>query len=61
MSKLVFPASFPLTRGRRLRSQPWVRRLVAETTLTPADLVWPLILHDGKADRVPVATLPGVD
>lgn len=61
MSRFVFPASFPLTRGRRLRSQPWVRRLVAETTLTPADLVWPLILHDGRADRVPVATLPGVD
>ncbi|MGQ3316924.1 MAG: porphobilinogen synthase, partial [Brevundimonas sp.] len=42
------------------RSQPWVRRLVAETTLTPADLVWPLIVHDGKEDRVPVTSMPGV-
>ena len=33
------PAAFPYARPRRLRSSPWVRRLVAETVLTPADLV----------------------
>ena len=54
------PAAFPYARPRRLRSSPWVRRLVAETTLTPADLVWPLIVHDGTEDRVPVASMPGV-
>ena len=54
------PAAFPYARPRRLRSSPWARRLVAETTLTPADLVWPLIVHDGKEDRVPVASMPGV-
>ena len=54
------PAPFPLARPRRLRSSPWVRRLVAETTLTPADLIWPLIVHDGTEDRVPVASMPGV-
>ena len=54
------PAPFPLARPRRLRSSPWVRRLVAETTLTPADLIWPLIVHDGAEDRVPVASMPGV-
>ncbi|WP_295240981.1 porphobilinogen synthase [uncultured Brevundimonas sp.] len=54
------PAPFPLARPRRLRSSPWVRRLVAETTLTPADLIWPLIVHDGAQDRVPVASMPGV-
>jgi len=54
------PAAFPYARPRRLRSQPWVRRLVAETTLTPADLIWPLIVHDGAEDRVPVASMPGV-
>jgi porphobilinogen synthase len=37
-----------------------LRRLVAETILTPADLVWPLIVHDGAEDRVPVASMPGV-
>ncbi|RZJ41640.1 MAG: porphobilinogen synthase [Brevundimonas sp.] len=54
------PAAYPYARPRRLRASPWVRRLVAETTLTPADLVWPLIVHDGKEDRVPVASMPGV-
>ncbi|WP_439473025.1 porphobilinogen synthase [Brevundimonas sp.] len=54
------PAAFPYARPRRLRSSPWVRKLVAETTLTPADLVWPLIVHDGKEDRAPVASMPGV-
>lgn len=54
------PAAFPYARPRRLRSQPWVRRLVAETTLTPADLIWPLIVHDGAQDRQPVASMPGV-
>ena len=54
------PAPFPLARPRRLRSSSWVRRLVAETTLTPADLIWPLIVHDGAEDRVPVASMPGV-
>lgn len=54
------PAAFPYARPRRLRSQPWVRRLVAETTLTPADLIWPLIVHDGPEDRQPVVSMPGV-
>ena len=54
------PAAFPYARPRRLRSAPWVRRLTAETTLTPADLVWPLIVHDGTEERVPVASMPGV-
>jgi len=54
------PAAFPYARPRRLRSQPWVRRLVAETTLTPADLIWPIIVHDGAEDRQAVASMPGV-
>lgn len=54
------PAPFPLARPRRLRANPWVRRLVAETTLTPADLIWPLIVHDGAENRQPVASMPGV-
>ncbi len=60
MTQPFAPAAFPYARPRRLRSQPWVRRLVAETTLTPADLVWPLIVHDGADERVAVASMPGV-
>jgi porphobilinogen synthase len=54
------PAPFPLARPRRLRASPWVRRLVAEITVTPADLIWPLIVHDGADDRVAVPSMPGV-
>jgi len=54
------PAAFPYARPRRLRASPWVRRLTAETTLTPGDLIWPLIVHDGKEDRVAVPSMPGV-
>jgi porphobilinogen synthase len=57
-----FPiAPFPALRFRRLRQADWVRRLVRETALTPADLVWPIIVHDGEEPRVPVASMPGVD
>ncbi|MBN8552949.1 MAG: porphobilinogen synthase [Caulobacterales bacterium] len=55
------PAPFPLARPRRLRRSPWLRRLVAETVLTPADLVWPLIIHDGPDARIAVPSMPGVD
>jgi len=57
---LFAPAPFPLARPRRLRASPWVRRLVAENTVTPADLIWPLIVHDGAEDRAPVPSMPGV-
>jgi porphobilinogen synthase len=60
MTLIVPPAPFPLARPRRLRSAPWIRRMVAETTLTPSDLIWPLIVHDGAEDRVPVPSMPGV-
>jgi porphobilinogen synthase len=55
------PAPFPAARPRRLRRTPWVRSLVAEHVLTPSDLIWPLIVHDGAEDRVPVPSMPGVD
>ncbi|MDZ4867302.1 MAG: porphobilinogen synthase [Alphaproteobacteria bacterium] len=52
---------FPTTRMRRLRRTEWSRRLVAESTLTSADLIWPLFLVDGTNKREPVASMPGVD
>ena len=55
-----FPQAFPATRMRRLRQSPWIRSLVAENTLTPADLVWAIFVHDGDG-RVPVGSLPGID
>ncbi|MCA8901374.1 MAG: porphobilinogen synthase, partial [Hyphomonas sp.] len=56
----TYPQAFPATRMRRLRQSPWVRSLVAENVLTPADLVWAAFIHDGEG-RVPVGSLPGID
>lgn len=55
------PAPFPASRPRRLRQAPWIRALVAESVLTPADFIWPLIVHDGDEARVAVPSMPGVD
>ncbi|MBS0472050.1 MAG: porphobilinogen synthase [Proteobacteria bacterium] len=54
-------ASFPATRMRRLRRHDWTRKLVAESTLTPADLIWPLFPIDGTNAREPVASMPGAE
>jgi len=45
---------------RRLRQADWIRRLVRETTLTPADLIWSMVVHEGEG-RVPVGSMPGVE
>ncbi len=57
----VATGGYPTTRLRRNRKAPWTRRLVAETTLTTSDLVWPIFLVDGADRRTPVAHMPGVD
>ena len=51
---------FPATRLRRNRQHDWLRRAVAETALAPADLVWPVFVHDHEAS-LPVASMPGVE
>ncbi|HYW15839.1 MAG TPA: porphobilinogen synthase [Allosphingosinicella sp.] len=53
-------AAFPALRLRRTRSAAWSRALFAETVLTPADLIWPLFIAEGRGIEEPVASLPGV-
>src|SRR3954451_160564 len=53
-------ASFPALRLRRTRSSAWSRALMAETVLTPSDLIWPLFITEGEGVEVPIPTLPGV-
>jgi porphobilinogen synthase len=52
--------SFPQRRMRRLRRTPALRRLVAETVVTPDDFVAPLFVREGIDDPHPIASLPGV-
>jgi porphobilinogen synthase len=54
-------AAFPATRLRRLRRQPWTRRLVAENTLSTSDLIWPVFIVDGQQRTEPVPSMPGVN
>ncbi|MEO1473421.1 MAG: porphobilinogen synthase [Pseudomonadota bacterium] len=56
-----FPQAFPATRLRRLRQSQWIRNLAGETTLSPRDLIWSIVVHDGDAPRDPVDSMPGID
>ena len=42
-------------------STPWSRRLVQETVLTTADLIWPLFVTPGKGVREPVESMPAAE
>jgi porphobilinogen synthase len=53
-------AGFPVVRPRRLRRTAALRRLVAQTSLRPADLVLPLFVKEGIDEPQPVASMPGV-
>ena len=51
--------SYPFTRLRRLRQAPFIRDLVRETRLAPANLIQPLFVAEGTLAG-PVASMPGV-
>ena len=53
-------APYPALRLRRLRQSDWVRRMVRETVLTPSDLIWSMVVHEGEG-RIPVGSMPGVE
>jgi porphobilinogen synthase len=56
---------FPAVRPRRLRRSAALRRMVRETTLSPADFVYPifveegLFLEEGRQARREIASMPG--
>jgi porphobilinogen synthase len=54
-------APFPAGRPRRLRRDAFTRNLVREYTLTANDLIYPVFVVDGKQQRQPVASMPGVE
>jgi porphobilinogen synthase len=53
-------ASFPRSRPRRLRHTPKLREAVRETTLTPADFIYPLFVVHGAGIRKPIGSMPGI-
>lgn len=58
---IVTTGKFPAIRLRRTRQYEWSRNLVAEHQLTPYDLIYPLFVQEGKAERSAVASMPGVE
>jgi porphobilinogen synthase len=51
---------FPQVRLRRSRRTVSLRRLVAETDLSAADLIYPVFVLDGEGRSEPVPSMPGV-
>jgi porphobilinogen synthase len=51
--------SFPFERPRRLRRTERLRAMVRETTLSPANLVYPLFVAPGEGLRREIPSLPG--
>ena len=47
-------AAYPALRLRRTRAAAWSRALVAETAVTPADLIWPIFVREGRGEE-PIA------
>jgi porphobilinogen synthase len=54
------PTAYPATRLRRTRATRWSRDMVRETSLSPANLIWPLFVTEGEGVEEPIASLPGV-
>jgi porphobilinogen synthase len=52
---------YPGTRMRRMRHDDFSRRLMRETQLSVADLIYPVFVLEGEAVREPVASMPGVE
>ncbi|CAN7513974.1 porphobilinogen synthase [Terrabacter sp. LjRoot27] len=50
-----------IERPRRLRQNPVLRSLVAETRLHPRDLVLPVFVGEGLTEPRPITSMPGVD
>jgi porphobilinogen synthase len=46
---------------RRMRRDPFSRRLARETNLTADDLIQPLFVIEGSGRREPVASMPGIE
>jgi porphobilinogen synthase len=51
--------TYPVIRTRRLRRSPALRRMVRETRLTAADVIYPLFVRHGHDLALPIRSMPG--
>jgi porphobilinogen synthase len=52
---------YPRVRLRRMRRDEFSRRLMREHDLRPDHLIYPVFVTEGRATRVPVPSMPGVE
>ena len=52
---------YPGTRMRRMRHDEFSRCLMRENQISVADLIYPVFLLEGEAQREPVASMPGIE
>ena len=52
---------YPTVRLRRMREHDFTRRMMRETSLTVADLIYPVFIIEGENRREPVPAMPGVE
>lgn len=52
--------SFLNVRPRRNRKSPWVRDLLAQTQISPSDLILPIFVIEGKGQKQEIKSLPDV-
>ena len=52
---------YPATRMRRMRRDRFSRRLMQETLLTSADLIYPVFVLEGSGQRETVDSMPGIE
>jgi porphobilinogen synthase len=60
-SSSTYIRRFPQTRMRRMRRDDFSRRLMRETILTPADLIYPIFVVEGTGQRQTISSMPGIE
>ena len=60
MSQLPALPGFPVSRPRRLRATPALRRLTAGVVVTPSELILPMFVREGVTEAQPIRSMPGV-
>ena len=53
--------NFPDTRLRRLRKNAGLRSMLAETSLSKADLIQPIFIKEDLSGKEPINTMPGIN
>ena len=52
---------FPQTRLRRMRRDEFSRKMMRETGLSAANLIWPVFVIEGQKQRVAITSMPDVE